>query len=132
MNYFELDALTAPLSSTQGLTHAVLQSIFNQRLATKNDIARMGNGDNSGSIGGCWSEGFVLGVGSRDWTLQREKLTDQTRIRTARFIEEALAWLVSDGIVKSVTVSVTQLSPTTLARLVLLTCNDDAILKVDV
>ena len=79
MSHFTLNALTAPMTSIEGLTHAVLQSVLNHAESTQNDRARMENSER----GGCWSDEFVHGVGSRDWTLKREKLTEQTMTRAA-------------------------------------------------
>lgn len=128
MNYFNLEAITAPLSTDEGLTHAVFQSILNHSDSTQNDRARMGNID----LGGCWSDKFTPGVGSRDWTLQREKITAQTLTRSSSFIEQALKWLVTDNIVKSVNVSVVEHSPSTLIRVVILTRIDNSTLKIKV
>ncbi|WP_375322748.1 phage GP46 family protein [Aliivibrio logei] len=126
MSYFTLNALTAPMTSIEGLTHAVLQSVLNHAESTQNDRARMENSER----GGCWSDEFVHGVGSRDWTLKREKLTEQTMIRAKRFYEEALAWLVDEMHVKAVTVEVFKLTPKQLGRRVTLTLNDGANLEV--
>ena len=126
MSYFNLSALTAPMTTAEGLTHAVRQSVLNHGLSTANDCARMGSAER----GGCWSDEFIMGTGSRDWTLKREKVTAQTIGLAKRFYEEALAWLVHDKHVKTITVDVFKLTPTTLGRNVVLTLNDDA--KVEV
>ncbi len=126
MSHFNLHALTAPMTDIEGLTHAVLQSVLNHAKSTQNDRARM----LSDELGGCWSDEFVHGVGSRDWTLKREKLTEQTRLRAKRFYEEALAWLVEEMHIKAVTVDVFLLSPKKLSRRVILTLNDGANVEV--
>ncbi|OCH17004.1 phage GP46 family protein [Aliivibrio logei] len=126
MSHFNLSALTAPLTSVDGLTHAVLQSVLNHSESTQNDRARMENDER----GGCWSDEFIRGVGSRDWTLIREKSTQQTLIRTQRFYEDALAWLVNDGYVNAVNVNATRLSPTTIGRKVTITTKDGSTLEV--
>lgn len=126
MSHFNLHALIAPMTDIEGLTHAVLQSVLNHAESTQNDRARMENSER----GGCWSDEFVHGVGSRDWTLKREKLTEQTMIRAKRFYEEALAWLVDEMHVKAVTVEVFKLTPKQLGRRVTLTLNDGANLEV--
>ncbi len=126
MSHFNLIALTAPSSSKDGLTHAVLQSVFNQGEATQNDRARM----QSDERGGGWMEAFINEVGSRDWTLKREKVTEQTLGRAKRFLEEALTWLVDDKHVKAVTVEVFKVSATTIGRTVTLTLIDDSKFEV--
>lgn len=126
MNHFNLSAFTAPLTTNEGLIHAVLQSVLNHAESTENDRARMKNTDR----GGCWSDELINGVGSRDWTLKREKLTAQTISRAKRFYEDALKWLVSEKHVQAVTIDAYQLSPTVLGRKVVLTLNDGVKLEV--
>lgn len=126
MSHFNLTALTAPMNTKDGLTHAVLQSVLNHALSTGNDRARMENTER----GGCWSDEFINGVGSRDWTLKREKLTGQTMKRATRFYEDALAWLVNEKHVQAVTIDVFKSSPTTLSRKVILTLNNGVELEI--
>ena len=58
---------------------------------------------------GWWGE--LLGsaandrYGSKLWLLRREKQTEETRLRAREYAEEALAWLVTDGIASSVVVA---------------------------
>ncbi|MFA1562576.1 phage GP46 family protein [Aliivibrio fischeri] len=126
MSYFNLNALTAPMTDIEGLIHAVLQSVLNHAKSTQNDRARM----QSEELGGCWSDEFVHGVGSRDWTLKREKVTEQTRLRAKQFYEDALAWLVDESHVKAITIDVFIVSPKKLGRRVILTLNDGTTLRV--
>lgn len=127
MSYFSLSALTAPMSSKEGMTHAILQSIHNHAEATRNDRARMAKNERGGS----WSDEFLTTVGSRDWTLRREKLTPQTLTLARRFYEEALAWLVSDGYAKSVTVRVWESEPTVMSRVANVTLTDGTSFEVE-
>lgn len=126
MTYFNLNALTAPLTSVDGLTHAVLQSVLNHSASTQNDRARMKND----LLGGCWNEAHVRAIGSRDWTLAREKNTPQTLIRTRQFYEDALAWLVDEGYVRSVHVDAVALTSTTIGRKVIITTSDGEPLEI--
>ena len=123
---FTLGALTAPLTSIEGLTHAVLQSVLNHANSTSNDRARMQNNER----GGCWHETYVPAIGSRDWTLLREKLTDQTVIRAKRFIEDALQWLVDDGHIMSADIEVKRLSGTAMSRIVMINMKDGSTFEV--
>jgi phage gp46-like protein len=116
MSHFTLKAVTAPLTTVEGLTHAVLQSVLNHAEATSNDRARTENNER----GGCWNEKFVPAIGSRDWTLYREKSTAQTVIRAKRFIEDALQWLVNDGHIMSFNVDVKSLSSTASSRVIMI------------
>ncbi|MEZ8115178.1 phage GP46 family protein [Vibrio splendidus] len=126
MTHFSLNALTAPITSKEGMTHAVLQSIHNCAESTKNDRSRM----SSSERGGVWSQEWIDTVGSRDWTLNRAKLTDETLNLAQRFYEEALVWLIKQGHAKAVEVSVWRESPNQMGRSVLITLADGA--KFDV
>lgn len=111
-NYFKLDALTAPISTEDGLKHAVLQSIYNHAISTHNDRARMRNDER----GGCWSDAHVDNVGSRDWTLGREKLTEQTIQRARKFYTDALQWLLDKNHVKDIEITVKKVDPNRMQR----------------
>ncbi|MEC4728165.1 phage GP46 family protein [Shewanella sp. D64] len=123
---FTLGALTAPLTTIEGLTHAVLQSVLNHARSTSNDRARMENNER----GGCWHEVYVPAIGSRDWTLSREKLTEQTVIRAKSFIDDALQWLVDEGHIMSFSVEVKRLSGTAISRVVTVNMNDATSLEI--
>jgi len=120
MSYFNLTAFAAPMATKEGLTHAMLQSVLNHASATENDRARMGNTER----GGCWSDAFIRGVGSRDWTLKREKSTVQTLGLIKRSYEDALAWFVDEKHVKAITIDVVKLSTGVFRRNVMVTLND--------
>ncbi|WP_375751585.1 phage GP46 family protein [Vibrio sp. HN007] len=120
MSQFNLNALTAPVTSKEGMTHAALQSIYNHAESTQNDRARM----NKEERGGNWSDELLTMVGSRDWTLKREKVTSQTLSLAKRFYETALAWLITDGYAKSIDVSVWEEKPSQMERNITITLLD--------
>jgi phage gp46-like protein len=64
------------------------------------------------------SEGDVWG--SRLWLLARSKLTDDALVDAKTYAEEALAWLVHDGVARAVTVTAsrTDLTPETKGILI--------------
>ncbi|KJY78953.1 phage GP46 family protein [Vibrio nigripulchritudo] len=126
MSHFRLNALTEPVTSKSGLTHAVLQSIYNHGESNQNDRARMGNNER----GGTWSQELIEVVGSRDWTLKREKLTDQTLSLAKRFYEEALTWLVKEGHAKRIDVSVWREKPNQMGRNITITLNSGEELEI--
>ncbi|EDL52606.1 phage protein [Vibrio mediterranei AK1] len=126
MNHFSLTALTAPINSKDGLTHAVLQSVYNYAESTQNDRARMASNER----GGTWSKELIEIVGSRDWTLKRAKLTDETLSLAKRFYEEALAWLINEGHAKAVEVSVWREKPNQMGRNVMITLADGSAFDV--
>lgn len=117
MSHFKLNAITEPIDSKEGLTHAVLQSIYNYAESTKNDRVRMG----SNQRGGTWSNELIGIVGSRDWTLRRVKLTDETLRLAKHFYEEALSWLIQQGYARTIEVSVWREKPNQMGRNVMIT-----------
>lgn len=127
MNHFTLSAITSPIATKDGMKHAILQSIHNHGEATQNDRARMEKNDRGGS----WSNEFLSMVGSRDWTLRRDKLTPQTLSLAKRFYEEALAWLVSEGYAKSIVVRVWESKPTVMSRVAIVTLIDGTQFEVE-
>lgn len=127
MGYFSLSAITSAIDTKEGMKHAILQSIYNDGESTQNDRARMDQNERGGS----WSDELLKIVGSRDWTLHREKLTPQTISLAKRFYEEALAWLVIDGYAKNITVRVWEEKPTVMGRLVTVTLVDGTQFEVE-
>ncbi|HAS63041.1 MAG TPA: hypothetical protein DCS35_11000 [Vibrio sp.] len=103
-----------------------MQSIHNHAESTANDQVRMG----VMARGGCWGQELLNIVGSRDWTIEREKLTPQTLSLAKRFYEEALAWLINDGHAKAIEVLVWVDKPNQMGRNVTITLSDDSKFKV--
>lgn len=89
------------LSGESDLQTAVLISLFTDRRAEADDALP----DQTASRRGWW--GDALGkrrIGSRLWLLSREKQLREVVNRAKEYADEALAWLVDDGIAKRVTV----------------------------
>lgn len=90
------------LASENPLVRAVIISLFTWRRANPDDVLpgaeRMG----------WWGDSFASiandQIGSRLWLLSREKLIESTVQRARRYAEEALAWLVNDGVAARVQV----------------------------
>lgn len=92
------------LAQDDGLTTAVLLSLFTDRHAEPDDALPGGSEDPRGS----WMDAFANEegdrMGSRLWLLERAKLLPETVTRVREYCEEALEWMVRDGVAKSVTV----------------------------
>lgn len=109
-----IDGQTIPLglASRNPLVRAVIISLFTWRRANADDALpgaeRMG----------WWGDSFPVvpndRIGSRLWLLSRETLTPPTLQRARRYAEEALVWLVSDGVAARVQVEVERLDLTAL------------------
>ncbi len=83
------------------LPRAVINSLFSWRRAEDDD-------DLPGtSKEGWWADSFDDDgdrFGSRLWLLSRSKLTDETQLRAEEYAQEALQWLIDDGVASSVDV----------------------------
>lgn len=87
------------------LKTAVLLSLFTDRQAHKDDVLPDGpGGDRRGWWGDALNTDTSDRIGSRLWLLARELCTDATLRRAEAYAEEALAWLVTDGVASEVTV----------------------------
>lgn len=99
---FALNALG--LVEDDGLQTAVFISLFTDRRANADDVLP---GDASDKRG-WWADAYPLApgdkIGSRRWLLSREKQLQSVLTRCKEYDEEALKWLVDDGIAQSVRV----------------------------
>jgi phage gp46-like protein len=93
----------ADLSTDSGLQTAVLVSLFTDARVESEDLPFAG-----ASRRGWWGNLFpeVDGdeVGSKLWLLAREKRTTDTLNRAEEYTQEALQWLIDDGVAESVDV----------------------------
>lgn len=102
------------LTADEGLETAVFLSLFTNRRAETSDVLP----DKQSDLQGWWADDFpvVAGdlVGSRLWLLARE--TNQATVlqRAQAYAEEALQWLLDDGVASSVVVTVTNPEPRVL------------------
>lgn len=104
------DLVLAPpdLATDDGLETAVLVSLFTDRRAEADDVLPSGGTDRRG----WWADAYSLrqgdpleSTGSRLWLLSREKTTAQALLLAQEYAEEALAWLVADGVASAVQVA---------------------------
>lgn len=113
-----LDGQTAQLGldSPEPLVRSVLISLFTWRRANPDDPLP------ADARQGWWGDSYPVEpndrIGSRLWLLARSKLTEDTVRRAREYAEEALAWLVQDGVAARVSVQAERRGIDTLA----LTC----------
>lgn len=93
------------LAEDDGLSTAICISLFTDRRADPDDVLP----DNSDDRRGWWGDAFpdVAGdlIGSRLWLLSREKQLQEALDRAREYAEEALAWMVEDGVADQVIVT---------------------------
>jgi len=88
------------LQSGNDLQTAVLISLFTDRLATASDVLP----DTTGDRRGWWGDlDQTVPIGSRLWLLSRSKLTQAVATAAKGYMDEALKWMLSDGVAAKVT-----------------------------
>lgn len=106
------------LQSTDDLQTAVLISLFTDRVAQANDVIPDGTTDPRGWWGDIQPSGNVIPIGSRLWLLSREKQTQQTLNRAKNYAQEALQWLLDDGVAVQIDIQVSWQQRSFLAMVV--------------
>jgi len=103
-------AMAGPdLQSDQGLTTAVILSLFCDQRAQADDVLP----DNSGDPRGWWGDAYLPPLasgaqdrwGSRLWLHARDKATAKTAAAIKADLAAALQWLIDDGVAASVAVA---------------------------
>ncbi len=92
------------LASDGTLRTAVVLSLFLDARAKDDDEIPDGSADRRG----WWADAYGQlpdTIGSRLWLLSREKQLASVLARAKEYAEEALAWLVADGVARSVLVT---------------------------
>ena len=103
---FDLSLAGADLATTDTLASAVLVSLLCDRLAQTYEVA------SGQDRRGWWADTYAATdninhlTGSGLWLLEREKQLPSTVQRCKQYCEEALAWLVEDGLFTGVTATV--------------------------
>lgn len=90
------------LSQAQSLNRAVIISLFTWRRANPDDLIE-------GQKMGYWGDAAEPPetndkIGSRLWLLSREKILPSTFNRAREYAQEALQWLIDDGVASKVDV----------------------------
>ncbi len=114
-----IDAISDPstaLSHSGDLITAVLISLFTDAAASPDDIIPDGTADRRGWWGG--------DIGSKLWLRMRSKATPLVLAQVKNDIEQALAWMVSDGVASQITVITEFTKPGTLGAQVTISRNN--------
>lgn len=95
------------LLADDGLFTAVAISLWTNRVANADDVLPAGDGDRGGWWGDAYLPALANGqpdhIGSRLWLLGRALQTLETAQRAQAYCQEALQWMVDDGVAVSVT-----------------------------
>lgn len=93
----------AALATDDGLRTAIIISLFTDARA-RDDDPLPAEGDRRGWWGDALPQVAGDAIGSRLWLLAREKKLPSVVQRARDYAAEALAWLIADGIVRTVEV----------------------------
>lgn len=93
------------LARGDALKSAVIVSLFTDRRAEPDDVLPGSVEDRRGWWGDAFPDVAGDRIGSRLWLLSREKQLGSVIERARQYAEEALAWLVEDGIASRVAVT---------------------------
>jgi phage gp46-like protein len=110
---FDLDIKRWDIENDDGLETAVLRSLFEDARIETEELP-----PGEKSLGGFWGDAVEnddnIPSGSKLWLLNRGKLTDETLEQAREYSEQALQWLVDDGVAESVTVTTERINLNTL------------------
>lgn len=101
---FDIDIVDGDLESDEGLETAVAISIFSDRRVTDEELS-FPQTDKKGWWGDMFPDVDQDQIGSRLWLIGREKVLQETAKRAEDYCKEGLAWLIEDGVAKSVAVA---------------------------
>lgn len=102
----DVEFLDEDLIREEGLSTAVLLSLFIDRRANDSDML-----DDSDDLRGWWGDGLDADtsgdqIGSRLWLLDRAKTTQENINNCKIYVEEALQWMLDDGVCADINVTV--------------------------
>lgn len=86
------------------LSRSVVISLFTWQRASQSD--EVDNDQRMGWWGDTFAENKGDKIGSKLWLLLRQKVTDETLLRAQEMADDAIQWLVEDGICTDVSVSI--------------------------
>ena len=101
---FDLALTASDIELDEGLRTAVFISLFTDRRATLDEELPAGIDSRRGWWGDTYPDTPEDRIGSRLWLLSREKMTPALLVRAKQYCEEALQWLILDGVAQKVTV----------------------------
>lgn len=103
-NCFDLKISNGDLAPDDGLETAVMISVFTDKRVTEDELPQFER-----SKRGWWGDLLPVEpndqIGSRLWTIQREKVLTNILRRSEELIKESLQWMLEDGVARSITVT---------------------------
>lgn len=103
-NCFDINILNGDLERDDGLETAVAISLFTDRRVTDEELPQLET-KKRGWWGDMYPEIDQDKIGSRLWTLEREKRTSETLRKSEDYTREALDWMIDDNVANTVDVA---------------------------
>lgn len=120
---FDLSLQSADMAAEDTLASVVMVSLLTDRLARPYEVPQ------GQDPRGWWADSFNADrthlTGSRLWLLAREKQVPGTLLRCKQYCEEALEWLILDGLVSAIGVTVFALRAGWLVAMIRLSVNNN-------
>lgn len=101
------------LVSGSDLETAIYISLFTDRLAREDDVI-----DGTDRRGWWGDTDSAYAIGSRIWLLKRQKLTPAVAKLATGYAEEALQWLIDDGVLGNISITTQITYPRSLYMLI--------------
>lgn len=102
-NCFDLVIENSDLKIDNGLETAVAISLLTDGRVKKEDLPHLEK-DQKGWWGDMYPDIDLDKIGSRLWLIDRSKVTDETLRRSEELCEEALQWMIEDGLADEIIV----------------------------
>jgi phage gp46-like protein len=112
IGYGDLTVVNRDLERDPGLETAIIVSLFSNQRATENDALP----DADGSREGWWGDEVSPSpVGSKLWLIGRDKMQMDNLIPLAeQYAQEALQWMIDDGVASEIEVTASRAGTDTL------------------
>jgi len=127
---FDIDIVNGDLVIDESLETAIIISLFSDRYATNKEELPKGEKD----LHGWWGDSTLPDgdkIGSLLWTIRRNGITPDNIIKAKEYAIDALKWMITDGVAKSVDVSVARTSLNQLAFNITISKPDNTLNKYE-
>jgi phage gp46-like protein len=104
---YDVAIVNGDLEADHGLDTAVVISLFSDRRVPDGEAKP----EHTRNRRGWWADETLPDsdqIGSLLWLLQREKITNEMIKRAKNYAEDALAWMINDGVAESVSCAITR------------------------
>lgn len=100
-NFFDIEINGQDLTADDGLENALAMSLFTDRRVSDEQLPQ-GVTNKKGWWGDMYAENPGDQIGSRLWTINPAKITDETRKLAEDYCVESTEWLIGDGIADTI------------------------------